>query len=165
MVWYGYFLDSPIGGTDKTGQYLNIVERFDPRKTTWENLPPMLARRTNAGGAAIKQRLFVFGGLHQHSTDRDSCEVFDPATDMWSSIPSQFTLSQPTSAVSFKGKIYVFTADASLSESEKFQVYDADQNQWEPCKFAVQYTHYELYKLSCVRVSKNALSKYRKVSK
>ena len=154
-----------IGGTDETEQYLNIVERFDPRKNTWKNLPPMLARRAYAGGAAIKQRLFVFGGLHQHSRDRDSCEVFDPATDMWSSFPSQFTLSKPTSAVSFKGKIYVFTADAGLSESEKFQVYDADQNQWEPCKFAVQYTHYERYKLSCVRVSKNALSKYRKVSK
>ena len=154
-----------IGGIDETGQYLNIVERFDPRKNAWENLPPMLARRANAGGAAIKQRLFVFGGLHQDSRDRDSCEVFDPATDMWSSIPSQFIQSKPTSAVSFKGKIYVFTADAGLSESEKFQVYDADQNQWEPCKFAVQYTHYERYKLSCVRVSKNALSKYRKVSK
>ena len=154
-----------IGGIDETGQYLNIVERFDPRKNAWENLPPMLARRANAGGAAIKQRLFVFGGLHQDSRDRDSCEVFDPATDMWSSIPSQFIQSKPTSAVSFKGKIYVFTADAGLSESEKFQVYDADQNQWEPCKFAVQYTHYELYKLSCVRVSRNALSKYRKVSK
>ena len=154
-----------IGGIDETGQYLNIVERFDPRKNAWENLPPMLARRANAGGAAIKQRLFVFGGLHEDSRDRDSCEVFDPATDMWSSIPSQFIQSKPTSAVSFKGKIYVFTADAGLSESEKFQVYDADQNQWEPCKFAVQYTHYELYKLSCVRVSKNALSKYRKVSK
>ena len=154
-----------IGGTDQTGHYLNIVERFDPRKNAWENLPPMLARRAHAGGAAIKQKLFVFGGLHEDSRDRDSCEVFDPATDMWSSIPSQFIGSQPTSAVSFKGKIYVFITDAGLSESEKFQVYDADENQWEPCKFAVQYTNYELYKLSCLRVSKNALSKYRKVSK
>ena len=93
------------------------------------------------------------------------CEVFDPTTDMWSIIPSQFTQSQPTSAVSFKGKIYVFTADAGSSESEKFQVFDADQNQWEPCKFAVHTNYYELYKLSCLRVSKNALSKYRKVSK
>ena len=154
-----------IGGTDETEQYLNIVERFDPRKNTWKNLPPMLARRAYAGGAATKQRLFVFGGLHQHSRDSDSCEVFDPATDMWSSIPSQFIRSQPTSAVSFKGKIYVFTAldDAGSNESENFQVYDADQNQWEPCKFAV-HTNYEPYQLSCLRVSKNALSKYRKVS-
>ena len=151
-----------IGGTDQTEQYLNIVERFDPRKNTWENIPPMLARRANAGGAAIKQRLFVFGGLHQDSRDDDSCEMFDPATNMWSSILSQVIGRQPTSAVSFKGKIYVFTASAGLSESEKFQVYDADQNQWEPCMFAVDTN--ELYKLSCLRVSKNALSKYRKVS-
>ena len=151
-----------IGGTDRTEQYLNIVERFDPRKNTWENIPPMLARRANAGGAAIKQRLFVFGGLHEDSRDDDSCEVFDPATDMWSSILSQVIRRQPSSAVSFKGKIYVFTASAGLSESEKFQVYDADQNQWEPCMFAVDTN--ELYKLSCLRVSKNALSKYRKVS-
>ena len=153
-----------IGGTDETGQCLNIVERFDPRKNTWENLPPMLARRANAGGAAIKQRLFVFGGFQEISRD-DSCEMFDPATDMWSSIPSQVIQGKPTSAVSFKGKIYVFTADAGSSESEKFQVYDADQNQWEPCKFAVHTINCELYRLSCLRVSKNALSKYRKVSK
>lgn len=151
-----------IGGTDQTEQYLNNVERFDPRKNTWENIPPMLARRANAGGAAIKQRLFVFGGLHQDSRDDDSCEMFDPATDIWSSILSQVIRRQPTSAVSFKGKIYVFTAGDGLSESEKFQVYDADQNQWEPCMFAVD--TYEVYKLSCLRVSKNALSKYRKVS-
>ena len=163
----GSYLYAIGGFDDQTEQHLNIVERFDPRKNTWENLPPMLERRANAGGAAIKQMLFVFGGFHQHSRDSDYvyCEVFDPATDMWSIIPSQFTQSRPTSAVSFKGKIYVFTADAGSSESEKFQVFDADQNQWEPCKFAVHTNYNELYKLSCLRVSKNALSKYRKVSK
>ena len=163
----GSYLYAIGGFDDQTEQHLNIVERFDPRKNTWENLPPMLERRAKAGGAAIKQMLFVFGGFHQHSRDSDYvyCEVFDPATDMWSIIPSQFTQSRPTSAVSFKGKIYVFTADAGSSESEKFQVFDADQNQWEPCKFAVHTNYYELYKLSCLRVSKNALSKYRKVSK
>ena len=163
----GSYLYAIGGFDDQTEQHLNIVERFDPRKNTWENLPPMLERRANAGGAVIKQMLFVFGGFHQHSRDSDCvyCEVFDPATDMWSIIPSQFTQSRPTSAVSFKGKIYVFTADAGSSESEKFQVFDADQNQWEPCKFAVHTNYNELYKLSCLRVSKNALSKYRKVSK
>ena len=149
-----------IGGTDDTGQYLNIVERFDPRKNTWENLPPMLARRANAGGAVIKQRLFVFGG---DSRDNDSCEMFDHATDMWSSIPSQDIRRKPTSAVSFKGKIYVYTTSAGSSGSKKFQVYDVEQNQWEPCMFPVDTD--ELYRLSCLRVSKNALSKYRKVSK
>ena len=149
-----------VGGIDETGQYLNIVERFDPRKNTWENLPPMLARRANAGGAVIKQRLFVFGG---DSRDNDSCEMFDHATNMWSSIPSQDIRRQPTSAVSFKGKIYVCITNAGSSGSKKFQVYDVDQNQWEPCTFSVD--TYELYKLSCLRVSKNALSKYRKVSK
>ena len=149
-----------IGGTDKTGQYLNIVERFDPRKNTWENLPPMLARRANAGGAVIKQRLFVFGG---DSRDNDSCEMFDHATNIWSSIPSWDIQRKPTSAVSFKGKIYVCTNSAGSNGSKKFQVYDVDQNQWEPCMFPVD--TYELYRLSCLRVSKNALSKYRKVSK
>ena len=155
-----------VGGIDQTEQYLNIVERFDPRKNTWENLPPMLARRAIAGGAVIKQRLFVFGGLHhEDSRDEDSCEMFDLATEMWSSISSQVIRRQPASAVSFKGKIYVFAANAGSSEPEKFQVYDAEQNQWEPCKFAVDTYYHELYKLSRLRVSKNALSKYRKVSK
>ena len=149
-----------IGGTDKTGQYLNIVERFDPRKNTWENLPPMLARRANAGGAVIKQRLFVFGG---DSRDNDSCEMFDHATNIWSSIPGRDIQRKPTSAVSFKGKIYVCTNSAGSNGSKKFQVYDVDQNQWEPCMFPVDTS--ELYRLSCLRVSKNALSKYRKVSK
>ena len=108
----------------------------------------------------IKQRLFVFGG---DSRDNDSCEMFDHATNMWSSIPSQDIRRLPTSAVSFKGKIYVCITNAGSSGSKKFQVYDVDQNQWEPCTFSVD--TYELYKLSCLRVSKNALSKYRKVSK
>ena len=154
-----------IGGTDQRGQYLNIVERFDPRKNTWEKLPPMLARRSNAGGAAVKQRLFVFGGLHKDSKDdNDPCEMFDPATNMWSSIPSQFIRRQPTSAVSFKGKIYVCCTGHGSNESERFQVYDVNQNQWEPFT-PVFSSYHELLKLSCLRVSKNALSKCRKVSK
>ena len=108
----------------------------------------------------IKQRLFVFGG---DSRDNYSCEVFDHATNMWSSIPSRDIQRKPTSAVSFKGKIYVYTNSAGSNGSKKFQVYDVDQNQWEPCMFPVD--TYELYRLSCLRVSKNALSTYRKVLK
>ena len=47
-----------IGGIGTTGQYLDIVERFDPRNNTWDNLPSTLVKRANAGGAAIKKKLF-----------------------------------------------------------------------------------------------------------
>lgn len=96
-----------IGGSDSANQYLDIVDRFDPRSNTWNKLPSMHSRRASASGAAIKKKVFVFGGTQPEGVDGHACEMYDPDTKVWSAFASQIA-PRITSAVSFKGKIYVF---------------------------------------------------------
>ena len=50
-----------------------IVERFDPRSNTWNKLPSMHSRRASASGAAIKKKVFVFGGTQPEGVDGHAC--------------------------------------------------------------------------------------------
>ena len=91
-----------------------IVERFDPRSNTWNKLPSMRSRRASASGAAIKKKVFVFGGIQPEGVDAGhACEMYDPDTKVWSAFASQVA-PRITSAVSFKGKIYVFVMNYPL---------------------------------------------------
>ena len=149
-----------IGGINAILQNLDIVERFDPKNNTWDKLPSTLSRRAGAGGAVIKQKVFVFGGLESQST-ADPCEMYDPATNMWTGIPSLVAPRGPASAVSFKGKIYVFGGFQNKQNRrvKSLQVYDADNNKWESCTYVNPSFLSEQSKISCVRISKSTLAK------
>ena len=57
--------------------------------------------------------------------------MYDPAANMWTVIPSMVSPRGCTSAVSFKGKIFVF-GDFGQSDNREMmlQVYDIDKNEW-----------------------------------
>ena len=50
-----------IGGRDGD-QYLNTVERFDPRVGTWEHIAPMSNPKFAAGAAVLDGKIYVSGG-------------------------------------------------------------------------------------------------------
>ena len=123
-----------IGGVSETGKFMKIVERFNPTNNTWDKCCSTLARRRHAAGAAIKQKVFVFGGLRDHSA-KDSCEVYDPTTNIWTGISSAVAPSGYTSAVSFKGYIYVFgcfQSEDGSGQEMSLRAYNVDSNRWLP---------------------------------
>ena len=148
-----------IGGSDSANQYLDIVERFDPRSNTWNKLPSMHSRRASASGAAIKKKVFVFGGTQPEGVDGHACEMYDPDTKVWSAFASQVA-PRITSAVSFKGKIYVFGTFRDVNGHENaqgLQVYDADQNHWESCINVPVFNTF--LQISCLRIPIHVLAK------
>ena len=106
-----------IGGKSDIGN-VNIVERFEPKEKTWCLVAPTLEKRVTACSVALNEKLFVFGGLRSEDYSHSSfCEMYDPVTDMWSSIANTVTPRGYTSALRFKGNIFVcgdFGEDASL---------------------------------------------------
>ena len=148
-----------IGGSDSANQYLDIVEKFDPRSNTWNKLPSMRSRRASASGAAIKKKVFVFGGTQPEGVDGHACEMYDPDTKVWSAFVSQVA-PRITSAVSFKGKIYVFGTFRDVNGHENaqgLQVYDADQNHWESCTNVPVFNTF--LQISCLRIPIHVLAK------
>ena len=145
-----------IGGMSDTGKFMNIVERFDPTNNTWDKCCSTLAGRRHAAGAAIKQRVFVFGGLSEQSA-ADSCEVYDPATNIWTGIPSAVAPRGYASAVSFKEHIYVFgcfqSEDGGRQEMS-LQAYDVDSNEWVPL---IRSFGSRFFKISRLRILRDVL--------
>lgn len=137
-----------------------IVERFDPRSNTWNKLPSMHSRRASASGAAIKKKVFVFGGTQPEGVDAGhACEMYDPDTKVWSAFASQVA-PRITSAVSFKGKIYVFGTFRDVNGPENaqgLQVCDADQNHWESCTNVPIFNTF--LQISCLRIPIHVLAK------
>ncbi|XP_020626712.1 kelch-like protein diablo [Orbicella faveolata] len=143
-----------IGGKSDV-EPVNIVERFDPKEKAWCLAAPTLGKRVAACGVAVNEKMFVFGGFRSEKYSHSSfCEMYDPVTDMWSSIANTITPRGYTSAVSFKGNIFVcgeFGEDASL------QIYNIVTSEWKFCTKFPQST--EKFKISCLRIPREVLDK------
>ena len=102
----------------------------------------------------IKQKLFIFGGVQ--SLAGSPCEMYDPVTSVWSEIPSPVAPRCLASAVSFKGQIFIagnFRGDYERNQMP-LQVYDIDENKWEPIMIFSKF-----YRLSLLRISRDVLAK------
>ena len=146
------------------GSRLKIVERFDATEKAWSRIAPTLEERSNACGVAVNQKVFVFGGLGDDATEATFCEVYDPAINMWSSITSTVVSRfNFTSAVSFKGKVYVcgrFEQDDSGKTT--LQEYDADSNDWKFC--SIVSLGPEVFNICSQRIPKEVLNECEVVS-
>ena len=140
------------------GSRLKIVERFDATEKAWSRIARTLEGKLNACGVAVNQKVFVFGGQGNRSTEATFCEVYDPAINTWSNIASTVVSRDNfISAVFFKGKIYVcgcFDQDGSRKVS--LQEYDADSNDWKFCSIVSMGP--ENYNICSLRIPKEVLN-------
>ncbi|KAL9972463.1 hypothetical protein ACROYT_G018769 [Oculina patagonica] len=125
-----------IGGNSDLG-FLDIAERFDPKEKAWSRIASSLEKRGGASGAAVNQKVFVFGGLRDEAPNSNMCEMYDPITNMWSIIANTVVngKSKFTSVVSFKGKIFVCGnfEQGDSQELMTLQVFDTVTDKWTSC--------------------------------
>ena len=118
-----------IGGNSNTGS-LDIVERCNT-----------LEKRMGAGGAAVSQKLYVFGDLPSKNYSYSNfCEIYDPITDVWSSIAIALSVQLPqdkifVSVASFRRKIFVCHVSDQDDPRQivSLQVYDTVTSEWKTC--------------------------------
>ena len=150
-----------VGGRSDVGS-VNTVERFDPKEKVWCLVAPVLVQcRLHACGVAVNEKLFVFGGrVRDEYSNSHFCEMYDPVTDMWSSIANTVTPRVCTSAVSFKGDIFVCVCD--YGEGASLQVYDVVTNEW---KFFTKVPQSgERFNISCLRIPREVLNRCKVLS-
>ena len=120
-----------IGG-NSAGGFVKTAERFDPKGKAWSGIASTLEKRRGAGGAAVNQTVFVFGGLGNNTrTPLSTCEMYDPANNMWSIITSVVVPRGRTSAVSIKEKMFV--CGYSEEDDRELLVYDTATNKIISC--------------------------------
>ena len=104
----------------------------------------------------MKEKLYIFGGLATEATVGDPCEIYNLTTNTWSGLSSPVAPRCLASAVSFKGKIFVFGAFPRQGRKEmKLQVYNVDENKWEPCTGGPNFTAAKFHKISALRILKS----------
>ena len=156
-----------IGGIGPAGT-VNTVERFDPGKNCWEQMAPTLEKRQGASAVSLNGTIFVFGGLvGDVASEGYPYEIYNKAENLWSALHSEFSSISSASAVCFKGKIFVFGKFREVENTRKeltMKVYDADEDEWEPCLGFSFIDPTEFYKLSSVRILKELLEPRKVIS-
>lgn len=115
-----------IGGMDKTG--------FEPRREAWvldgeagwQSIAP-LPEWIGAGAAVVHDgALYVVGGV-----DRGvALYSYDPESDIWISLPQMPTPREHTTAVSFRGQIWVLGGRWGANMHQSVDIYDPATDTW-----------------------------------
>ena len=108
------------GGYDSS----NTVEAYDHVGDTWENMPNMTNGRFRHKSVAVKNKLFVIGGL-----STNNCEVFDSNSNKFTFLkhPSrayEFELYDPFKVITVGSKIFIFQSNSEV------KTYDFENDEW-----------------------------------
>ena len=105
-------------------EILNTVEAYDHVGDTWENMPNLINTRFCHKSVAVKNKLFVIGGLI-----RNGVEVFDSTANKFAILEqptsfSWFILYEPFGVITVGNKLYVFQRNSDA------KTYDFENNEW-----------------------------------
>ena len=62
---------------------LNSCEMYEPATDTWTTMTPLCSPRSHSGVAAVRNKIYIFGGLDNESKELESIECFDTKTETW----------------------------------------------------------------------------------
>ena len=122
-----------VSGGDNTRVILNTVEAFDHVARTWSVMPDMIERRENHKSVAIKNKLFVVGGLYTRTL-----EVFDSTCNKFvllnPHLPSNEDFDFLSEVISIGSKLVVVICDFFCGT---IMVYDVENDEWSEEPFEV----------------------------
>ena len=96
-----------IAGRD--GENFTAVERYNPRRRVWEDVPDLRTPRGGIASARLRDgRIVVFGGenLTPGGTTIAAVELFNPRTRAWRSLPSMRTPRHGLGGAALGNRVY-----------------------------------------------------------
>ena len=90
-------------------QNFTAVERYNPRRRAWEDVPDLRTPRGGIASAKLRDgRIVVFGGenLTPGGTTIAAVELFNPRTSRWRSLPSMRTARHGLGGASLGNRVY-----------------------------------------------------------
>lgn len=118
-----------IGGTKANGvkrdmEIVDAVEVYDPETNSWKRMNPMPNPRFGIACAAVKDRIYVFGGAYSIVDKSDLVEEYDPSNDSWTELRPMSVLRSRSRCMVFDEQIYLFGGDSSHREVAKYNPAD-----------------------------------------
>ena len=114
-----------VSGGNNNYEILNTLEAYDHVGNTWENMPNMIKNRFGHKSVAVKNKLFIVGGINTVSF-----EVYDSNTENFSLLKEpqlgiRKVLYEPMEALTVGRKIFVFKV---FMYKTSVLIYDIDKN-------------------------------------
>eukprot|EP00927_Polykrikos_kofoidii_P012047 TRINITY_DN15170_c0_g2_i1.p1 TRINITY_DN15170_c0_g2~~TRINITY_DN15170_c0_g2_i1.p1 ORF type:complete len:519 (-),score=78.24 TRINITY_DN15170_c0_g2_i1:89-1606(-) len=122
-------------GESSLNTVLNSVERFDPSRTIWEDMPPLLFARRGAAAGSVAGKLYICGGYDSTEGALDFSESFDPSSSaVWEALPlMRGQRAEPAAAV-LDRKLYVCggrEGDGSWAQLNTAERFDPETGTWQ----------------------------------
>jgi N-acetylneuraminic acid mutarotase len=93
----------------RAGENFTAVERYNPRRRVWEDVPDLRTPRGGIASARLRDgRIVVFGGenLTPGGTTIAAVELFNPRTRAWRSLPSMRTPRHELGGAALGNRVY-----------------------------------------------------------
>jgi N-acetylneuraminic acid mutarotase len=124
----------------------DVLEAFDIKTNTWEQLPKMPTARQSPMISALGQKLYVMGGMDQ---DRPIplVEIFDVIRNTWTKGNPLPEKSFYSGSVVFNGLILVLCGAEAGDRQTSILVYDPQRDQWgqaTPLPYAIKLTGFTI---------------------
>lgn len=121
-----------VGGSnrdDGTRSNLNSMERYDPERDLWEDMPPMHRSRGAASVTALNGCLYAVGG---YDSGQWLCEVekFDPMTNQWQLITPMKYSRTGVAVTALKGEVYAIGGYNGAKTVDYVEKYNPEEGVW-----------------------------------
>lgn len=118
------------GMTGDRGNRLDTTEVYNTTTNTWRYGPPMPEGLCSFEGAAIGDKVYLFGGLDEDFNPSHFAAVLDTTTGKWTKLPPLPHARYSHDVAAVGGKIYVIGGDGEKPSVSAVDVFDPKTNTW-----------------------------------
>jgi len=121
-----------IGGDSSSGDFMSLVEQYDPSTDTWSTVASLGTGRQRLAAASDGDgRVYAIGGEASANDERAVVERYDSSTDTWNEVASMGTERKYFGAATdANGRIYVMGGESQDGFESSVEQYDPSTDTW-----------------------------------
>jgi N-acetylneuraminic acid mutarotase len=120
-----------IGGFDKSGDTLDVVEVYNVKNNSWKSIAPVPQGVHHTAAASYDGKIYVVGGfISREWIPSNKLFIYDPIKDEWTEGKSMPTPRGALNALFFNGTLYAIGGHYEARTLNINEAYDPITNKW-----------------------------------
>ena len=120
-----------IGGLDKSGDTLDVVEVYNVKNNSWKSIAPLPRGLNHAAAASYDGKIYVVGGfISSEWIPTNQLFIYDPIKNQWTEGNPMPTPRGALNALFVNGILYAIGGQDNARISNINEAYDPLTNKW-----------------------------------
>jgi len=120
-----------IGGLDKSGNTLDVVEVYNVKNNSWKSVAPLLHGLNHAAAASYDGKIYVVGGFFSSEwIPTNYLFIYDPIKNQWTEGNPMPTPRGALNALFVNGTLYAIGGRDNAGSLNKNEAYDPLTDKW-----------------------------------